>query len=538
MRRSCWVSILAVVGCFSVFLSVSLAASPKPPLAKQASSQPATASPKTSPQVAPPSAVPPSAAPSGPLAGLSSEIAAVVNSTGIGKMRVGIQIVLLENPPRVVYEMNSHDAFIPASNQKIFTTAAALTLLPMDFRFRTVLARRGSDLVVIGAGDPAFGDPKIAREHNQTITAVFDEWAAKLKAAGVTRITGDLLFDDSIFEQEFLHPNWLTQYKNKLQTWYTAPVGGLTFNDNCLDLVVKPSGAIGSPASVTLIPNTTYATVQNTAKTASQGQPVISRTSQSPVTVLVSGSVSRAGSEDQPVSLTVCDPGLFFATTLKTTLAANGITIAGQVRRDRVRQSNGTLPSDLQVVAVHEQSLLPDIFKRCNMDSQNLFAECLMKAIGAYAGSPETPRTGSYETGRQAMLSFMQQIKVSAENCVFDDGSGLSKSNRATPAALAGVLIAMCRNPQQKEWIATMATPGPEGTLRKRMKDLNNRVYAKTGHVDGVSTLSGYVFGPNNDRCYAFSILCNNTGQAVPKGKGAHGLQDAICRKLATWQGH
>jgi D-alanyl-D-alanine carboxypeptidase/D-alanyl-D-alanine-endopeptidase (penicillin-binding protein 4) len=228
---------------------------------------------------------------------------------------------------------------------------------------------------------------------------------------------------------------------------------------------------------------------------------------------------------------------MFFATTLRTVLATNGITIDGQVRRERVRQADGTIPRDLQVVAVREQALLPDIVSRCNTDSQNLFAECLMKAVGAYAGSPDTPRVGSYATGRQALESFLKKIGVSSDNCVFDDGSGLSHTNRATPAAFTGVLMYMSRHPRQKEWIASMATPGTgDGTLRKRMKDLKGHVFAKTGHIDGVSTLSGYVFGPDK-RCYAFSILCNDTKRAG-KGGGAHGLQDAICRKLATWKGN
>lgn len=460
---------------------------------------------------------------------LADELNSLLTSPKVGKMRVGVQIVALGDKPSVVLEQNSREAFKPASNQKILTTSAAMALLPADFKFTTILARRGNDLVVIGAGDPATGDPKLSREADGTITTLFHEWADKLRAAGVSRLTGDLLFDDYVFEQEHIHPNWAVQFKDQMQNWYVAPVGGLNFNDNCVDVVVKPGGSIGAPAQVTLIPNTPYLEIANTCKTAKKGDPVIRRTGNGSVKVSVSGSVSRPGSGSSATSLTVVDPGMFFASTLRTVLAAKGIAIEGQVRRQRVRLPSGAVPDDLQIIAKHEQGL-PQLFERSNRDSQNLFAEALLKAVGAYVGALEAPRVGSYKSGRQVIELFLDKLRLPKEGCVIDDGSGLSHSNRVTPAVLTGVLVYMDRHPRQKEWLGNLAEAGGEGTLRKRMKDLDGKMYGKTGHISGVSTLSGYVFGPGGRR-YAFSVLCNNSNGY------AHPLQDAICRKLATWEG-
>lgn len=465
---------------------------------------------------------------------LAEKIGRLVTSPDVGQMRVGIEVVYLQDRPQVVYAHDHTEPFKPASNQKILTTAAALTLLPADFKFRTILARRGADLVVIGSGDPSMGDPRMAEAAGEPITAVFRDWAEKLKEAGVTRIEGDLLFDDFIFEQQHIHPSWNEQFKDEMQNWYMAPVGGLNFNDNCVDVVVRPGGKAGEPAEVTLIPNTPYVQLDNSAKTASKGQPIILRSASEPMTVKVSGAVSRPSDASNPLSLAVGDPGEFFASTLRTVLAAKGIAIAGETRRAQVRQADGSLPKDLTVVAVHEQPLT-NLLWRCNKSSMNLFAEALLKTLAAHADAGETPRTGSWETGREVLTGFLQGIGIPLTGVVIDDGSGLSHTNRVTPAVLVTVLTYMDRHPRREEWIVNLAVPGEkEGTLRNRMKDLAGRIFAKTGHIGGVSSLSGYALGPQHRR-YAFSILCNDTNKA--KKLSAHALQDSVCRLLATWEG-
>lgn len=460
--------------------------------------------------------------------GLSDAIEQIV--AGAGKMSVGVRVEALGPRPAVIFERNSNELFQPASNQKIITTAAAMCLLPPDFSYRTILALRGNDLVIIGAGDPSCGDPLMAQEARQPITAMFHEWAGRLKSAGITTVRGNLLFDDSIFDDEYVLESWKKQFN--LLASYSAPIGGLNFNDNCVGVVIKPGdGEIGSAADVSLVPGTSWITLENTAKKAKSGEPLVKRLGKGPLTITVSGSVSKANDPRTGLSIPITDPGMFFATACRTSLAAQGITIHGETRRARIRLASGALPPDLKQVAVHERKL-SEILWRVNKSSLNMFAEGVLKTLGAYAGREAAPGVGSYATGRAAIQRFLDVLGVPRDSYVIDDGSGLSHGNRVTPAMITAILKHMNNHPRRDEWWANLAVPGEQtGTLRRRMRDLAGQVFAKTGHIGGVSTLSGYVVGQNK-QVYVFSVLCNDTN----KTKGSpHSIQDGICRKLASW---
>ena len=156
----------------------------------------------------------------------------------------------------------SHDATVPmapGSVEKVATSAVALAVLGQDFQFTTTFAVLGKDLVVVGDGDPTFGDPLLAEARKGTIYDEFDEWAQKLKAAGVTSVAGDLVLDDSLISAG-RHEDWP---ENQLQTWYCAPVGGLNFNDNCVDVRETVSGNTVVPA---VTPATRFMPVVNELK--------------------------------------------------------------------------------------------------------------------------------------------------------------------------------------------------------------------------------------------------------------------------------
>ena len=465
-------------------------------------------------------------------AGLAARIDKLISDRTYAKMRLGVRIELIHPERELVYKHGSDRSLKPASNQKLLTTAATLSLLSPDFAYRTLLARRGEDLVVIGSGDPSIGDPRMAKERNETITALFDAWADRVASLGVKRISGDLLFDDYVFEQMHLLPNWREQFNSS--HWYVAPIGGLNFNDNCVDVVIAPASKRGQPARITLIPDTPWVKLANKTRTAAKGEPVIHRTGTGPITIAVSGRVSKPNSRDKPQSIAVTDPGMFFGSTFQSVLAKHDIEVVGELRRARVRPETGVLPRDVKIIATHERKLT-DVLWRVNKSSQNAFAEALLKTLGAYTGREQTPGLGSYETGRAAIVRFLEDEGIPSAGCVIDDGSGLSHHNRLTANVITAILARMDRHPRRKVWWSNLAVPGEAaGTLRRRMKDLADVLRAKTGHIGGVSTLSGYVIGPGGRR-YAFSVLCNDTHK--PKGGtgAAHKLQEAVCRTLATW---
>lgn len=454
----------------------------------------------------------------------ADEIAKIVGAVKPGSMRMGIHVVELPSG-RTVYELNAKDAFKPASNMKLLTTAAALDLLPPSFRYTTTLAVKDDNLIVLGTGDPSLGDPRLAKAAGQPITAMFHDWAARLQERGITEIKGDLIIDDTVFEAEQYNPNWPADQR---QNWYSAPVGGLNFNDNCIEVTVKP-GKPGEPCVIEVTPPNTYTTIRNECRTGNAQKPAISRVGDQPVYV-VSGTCKSAGTLQ---SVAVPDAGLFFASAMRTALAAKGIRIHGQIRRARVRDDRGNLPPEYTTIAVYERPLT-DLLGRINKNSQNLFAECLLKTIGFQVSWRDgTPDVGSYESGRRYVERFLTKTRAprSADLCI-DDGSGYSHKNRLTPQLITSVLTYMARHPLRNTFADSLAVAGQDGTLEKRMTDIRGQVRAKTGYIAGVHALSGYAGKLQGyPGRFAFSMLFN---YVTVSGSEAHQVQDQICRALVV----
>lgn len=454
-------------------------------------------------------------------AGPAERIRAIVGSIKPASMRIGVHVVEAASGA-VIFDEDGDFPFKPASNMKVITAAAALDLLPADFRYRTVLAIRGSDLVVVGSGDPSLGDPKLAAAKNRALNAVFHDWAAKLQARGVTEVAGDLVIDDTVFESQRIHPNW---DRAQLDAWYSAPVGGLNYNDNCIDVQISPGKRPGDPAILRVVPANTYVTIQNQAKTGSKQTATIRRIGNDAVYV-VSGQCRSAATFQ---SIAVPDPGMLFASAMKTAFAAKGIAIHGKIRRERVRDGGGNPPAGCTVIATHE-STLGESLGRMLKDSQNLFAECALKTIGFRLSAQETGHgEGSYATGRKSVAAFLQKIDAPVTaDVVIDDGSGLSHRNRVTPRLMTHVLRYMAGHARAREFMENLPVAGEDGTLKRRMSDVAGRVRAKTGYINNVHALSGYAMGKSG-RLYCFSVLTNEV-----KGGDAKARIDDICRALVN----
>ncbi|MEE8170655.1 MAG: D-alanyl-D-alanine carboxypeptidase, partial [Phycisphaerae bacterium] len=309
------------------------------------------------------------AAGSGPKA---SDLDKVLRGHGVKGATLGALVVELPSG-RIVYERNAHEPMIPASNMKLAVIAAAIDGLGAGFEFETVLARRGADLVVIGGGDPAFGDPRLSKARGEAIAAPLNRWADKLSAEGVQWIAGRLLFDDFIFEERRVHPDWP---RDQYQTWYEAPIGGLNLATNCVSVVAAPT-APGQPAALSFSPGNTALSLVNRTKTAKKQTAVIHRNRGESV-VRVTGGVGQRGSLGE---VTVHDPGLFFASALRTSMATKGIRIEGPIERMRFRSTDGRLPPDLQILARH-RTPLRDVAARAGKQSQGMMAEGLIKMLG------------------------------------------------------------------------------------------------------------------------------------------------------------
>lgn len=426
------------------------------------------------------------------------------------------QVLLSENPD---------EPMIPASNGKLAISAAALDLFGPNHTFKTYLVLNGDDLWIVGSGDPATGDEKIAQKYGREVTSVFDDWADAVRRRGLSRVSGNIYYCDRAFDEQWVHPLWK---KSFLVDWYAAPVSGLNFNDNCIDVTAYPGDAPGTPARLEVVPPNTVATIENQTTTGGDSRAEITRAADAP-RFTVAGGVSRKQKyESKPIT----DPGAFFADAFRVHLQTRGIEVAGQVFRADELPFPPTGPGIDRILAVHETAM-PDILNRINKNSQNLFAEAISKAMGReYAFRRDGASVpGSWALGEEATKAFLTKYGISAGQFVAADGSGLARENRVTSRLITDLLELMWRHPHGKMWRDSLSVGGVDGTIGKRQKDFAGRVYAKTGYIGGVRSLSGYA-RTFDDRWLAFSFIYNNIEGSV---KPYEALQDDACWALVHY---
>jgi D-alanyl-D-alanine carboxypeptidase/D-alanyl-D-alanine-endopeptidase (penicillin-binding protein 4) len=443
---------------------------------------------------------------------LTVDIDAALREPGMGRVAIGVQVVRLgPSPgtlanPQVVYRHDAGLPLTPASNLKLLTTSAALETLGPGFQFQTRLVYHDGDLILVGDGDPAFGDAELVTRWGGDVTTVFQRWAAQLPRLGITRV-GHVAVDDSVFDDtEMFHPHWpADQRLNR----YEAEVAGVNLNANCLDVFVRPT-TLGRPVVIQTNPRTAYAPVTDDCLTG-RGTMGLARAADDNA-VTLRGHADAAN--EVPLSVTLRDPPLYAATVLAETLTTAGIARTGDVRRDATARAAVARGDPAYRVLAVNVTPLPVVMARANKDSMNLYAECLCKRLGASATGGGG---GSWVTGTAVVASFLRKVGVPVDQFHLDDGCGLSKSNAVTAAAVTQVLAYDFASPHAKVFMDTLAVAGEDGTLEGRFarSTLKGRVLAKTGTVNGVSCLSGYLHAADG-QWYAFSVLMNR----VPPGTG------------------
>lgn len=468
-------------------------------------------------------------------AGIDSEVKAVLKDRLMRNASVGVEVVRLGTAAADAKEVYARDAAtpkVPASNLKLATTSAALDYFGPDFKFRTVLLKHGDDLVLVGDGDPTFGDAEYLRRVGWQTTTVFEGWAAQLKKMNVGTVR-DVVVDDSVFDTDFFHPNWPG---GQLTKDYMAQVSGLNFDANLVDLVVQ-STTPGARVNVSLDPPTDYVTVPlNRCVTGTSNAVSVDRQEGSNALTLRGQAPSRGGAR---VSVTVHDPPLYAGSVLAETLSAAGVKVGGRVRRDRTARQERIKAGDAgaaqwAVVGIHETPI-DAALGRANKDSVNLYAESLCKRLGhASATTASTWASGSWANGTAAVAGFLKRVGVPEAEFHLDDGCGLSKQNVISPHALVTVLTYDFCGKNHDVFLNSLSVAGVDGTLERRfeaphMRDLRRRVLGKSGFVEGVSTLTGLLHARDGN-WYAFSIMMNG----IPRGSNQEikPLQERIVRAI------
>ncbi|HSZ59058.1 MAG TPA: D-alanyl-D-alanine carboxypeptidase/D-alanyl-D-alanine-endopeptidase [Tepidisphaeraceae bacterium] len=454
-------------------------------------------------------------------ADLASDVNLVLQDKLLQRASVGIEMVRLggaDGQAAEVYQHNARAALTPASNLKLATTSAAIDHLGADFKFRTVLYLHDGELVLVGDGDPSFGDAEYLKRVGWKPTTVYESWADRLRKLNIASVR-NIIVDDSVFDENFMHPHWPT---NQIDHWYVAELGGLNFNINCIDFLIDAS--VPGRVQFSTNPRTDYVKVDNSCVAGANAVQLGRKLGTNEI--ILRGEASRA--VPGPFQETIHDPPLYAGTVLADTFESLGIHVTGSVQRNRtMRQQKlkGTAAA-WKVVGIHETPLAVAL-ARANKDSINLYAECLCKRLGHEVS--EQP--GSWENGTAAVGEFLKRVGAGATEFHLDDGSGLSKQNLISPHALARVLEYDFNSKNHDAFLASLSVSGVDGTLEERFRgtDLRRRVIGKSGFVEGVSCLSGLLHA-RDGQWYAFSIMMN--GIPYKSNTLAKTLQEKIVRAL------
>ncbi len=423
-------------------------------------------------------------------------------------------------------ELYAHDIdvpFTPASNMKIPVTAAGLDLFGTQHTFKTYLAKEGGDLWIIGTGDPGTGDPRLAKLKGGNTVTMLDQWADKLIQHHIGTV-GDIYYYEGALDNQLVHDSW----GESVLHWYGAPVSGLNFNDNCVDITITPTFS-GKPVSYTVMPPVSCITVNNKCITKRpRCRPAIIKLPDGNVYEIDGGCRIKTELKSKPVD----NPGEFFADAFKTHLEKRGIKVTGRLKSADAPLGRAIPPDRSKVIAVHETSMI-NVLSRINTNSQNLFAECLSKLNGqAFMARQGKKVPGSWTDGEKAIRAFLKKSNIDDSQFVLADGSGLSHLNKVTARMITDIFATMYKRADAKVYRDSLANPVSGGSLHGRMKDLEGHVFVKTGLINGVRALSGYV-KTKKGKWLTFSIIYNRIPGSV---KPFEGLQDNACRILTDWE--
>ncbi len=457
-----------------------------------------------------------------PLKGsLERRLAQLLDAPPFDRASWGLYVV--DDRGRVLYQRNADHFSVPASNTKLIVTAAATVLLPADYRVTTSVYVNGrvqdgvlyGDLVLYGRGDPTWSarcyavDTLAPGACDSTFTAI-DAIADSVRAHGIRRITGKLVGDGSYFEPTLTHYAWNVW---DLNWWYAAPVSGLGFHDNSVDFHIAPGPAVNAPPLITWSPDLALFTFENRARTvpADSSTTIGDKFFRKPGTwdIRAEGTVAL-GKKPWVESFALPDPNLYAARALAASLLSQGVAIEGGAvgTTDSLAYRGARCCSPL---VEYRGRPLPDIVFPILNTSQNWFAEMLLKILGH-----EVKGEGSWEAGLDVERRFLiDSVKIDSTAFSLEDGSGLAAGNLVTPHAFTQLLAYMHRHPKRAPFVAALPHAGQTGSLLKRFvaTPLESRVIAKTGSIDRVNSLSGYIERADG-RTITFSVQANS--HAVP----------------------
>ena len=432
---------------------------------------------------------------------LGAQVDAIANRPEFSRSRWGILIQPLSSTA-TLYSRDSQKYFIPASNVKLLTTAAALQKLGADFRIKTsVYSGENGDLYIAGRGDPSITETQLK------------SLAQQLKQRGISGVNR-LIGDDSYFQGNAVNPNWEWE---DAQAGYGAPINSLIFNQNAIELLLSPQ-AIGQPLKVTFAEPklTNQWQIQNNSVTVAQNESEFIAVGRDfdRSAIRVSGQL-KVGAASESAYVAVVNPANNFVQQFQQVLAAEGIP----VKQTLVASTYSNFNRELAAV---ESPALAELVKETNRESNNLYAEVLLRLLGKVTAQMPVPQEDTSQIGLKELKTALTQLGVNPNSYKLADGSGLSRHNLISPEALVQTLRLMANSPAASIYRASLPVAGESGTLKNRINTTPNRVIlqAKTGTLSGVSALSGYIEVPNYEPL-VFSIIVNQSDLSAAKVRSA-----------------
>ncbi|MBE0431881.1 D-alanyl-D-alanine carboxypeptidase/D-alanyl-D-alanine-endopeptidase [candidate division WOR-3 bacterium] len=441
----------------------------------------------------------------------SLAIDSILNQPELQHAHVGM-IVLDLSRDTVIYARNCQKSMVPASNVKIITSATALSFLGPEFRYKTRLAIDGpvrsgalfGDLYVFGGGDPGFTLEDIER----FVTAV--------RTSGIYDIKGDIVLVDDYFTDERLPVGWAWHY---LDARYAAEISALSLNHNAVKVRIEAT-APGEAANVFLQPGTGYVKLISRMVTRPGSDSIIIFRRTDANVIHVDGAIGSG--RTRSIDVAVKDPAMYFGEYLKERLQAAGIRIEGDCSKSTAASAYLPGPGYEMLDSVVSGPLM-GIIKELNTESVNLYGEAIIKTLGSHFR-----KDGSFRAGVSIAKEFMRRCGVDTTLVVLHDGSGLSRQNLVSPYAIVLVLRGMYHSGLFQAFYDLLPGPG-EGTMQTRFNGLKGSLRAKTGTLDAISCLSGYL--NINGRYYCFSMMFNNF---TCSRKKIESIQEAILKTLKS----
>ena len=505
---------------------------------------------------------------------LQARISSLLADPSVARAHWGLMVQALDGTP--ILGINSGQLFEPASNAKLYTTAAAMALLGPNRRFTTRLTfprpdARGvvhGDVVILGSGDPDLNGVTFPYTSGATPDEpplrYLADFADSLVQAHVKQITGQIIGNDTLFPWQPYPRDWAV---DDLVWGYGAPVSALTLADNLMKLTVHPGPQTGDPALVDLDEEAKFYTVISSVQTTpSPSEPTV-QVERSPGsrTVRVFGTIP-AGHAPVVEELAIDDPAEYAARALKSLLADRGIPVEGGARamhrileddQSFAVESHTPLPQLPPTIAPpdptqptstaptctslacpqsldHTSPTLADDVVYTNKISQNLHAELLLHQLAKVYGTD-----ASTAQGVRVLRQFLINAGIDPEDFTFFEGSGLSGHDLVTPRATAQLLVYAAHDPATgqpqpwfTQWRASLPIGGVDGSLAGRFKDppLKGHVFAKTGTLGEARALSGYLDCASG-RTVAFSLM---VGDFAPGTSAIHDTIDRIVAALAA----